>query len=496
MDQMREHGVSMIDLVVVNLYPFKKTIEKPDCTLAGAIEQIDIGGPAMLRSAAKNYRYVTVVVNPSDYEGVLYFFERGESAPSDFNLKLSLKAFEHTAAYDALIASYLGGIAYGKPGNYSDSANRGVDDGAAVVDKNAAVVDIGAAIADTPGGDSDIRAEAVATLGGASRGEADASSIHYFPDSMTLTYVKKQMMRYGENPHQAAAFYSDPIPSKGSLATYTQLHGKDLSYNNIGDLDGALSLAAEFREPAVVAVKHANPCGAAVADNLYDAYVRAYESDKMSIFGGVIAANRTIDAKTAAEISKIFIEIVAAPGFDDDALKILTKKRNIRLLAIEPARETGAERSGLFIKKVGGGLLAQSYDNLTVDMDKIVFATKKVPTEKEMEDLRFAMTVVKHTKSNAIVLAKDMATVGVGPGQNSRIVAAKIAIELAGMRAMSSVAASEALFPFDDCVEAFAAAGVAAVIQPGGGKNDSASIDACDRHGIAMVLTGVRHFLH
>lgn len=433
MAEMREYGVGMIDLVAVNLYPFKKTIANPAATLAEAIENIDIGGPAMLRSAAKNYKYVTVLVDPSDYGAVLEEIARGGAVPEELNLKLALKAFEHTAAYDALIAEYLGRAADGAHAR--------------------------------------------------------------FPDKLTFTYEIKQRMRYGENPHQAAAFYTEPIPAPGSLATYAQLHGKELSYNNLGDLDGALSLLAEFEGPAVVAVKHANPCGTAVAANLRDAYIKAYESDTMSIYGGVIAANRVIDVPTAEEIRKIFLEIVAAPGYEAEALKILKRKRDIRLIEVDTAAARAKAAGRPYIKKAGGGLLVQSADDIITGAD-LATVTKKKPSEKELQDLLFAMAVVKHTKSNAIVLAKDMATVGVGPGQNSRIMAAKIAIEIAGGRAKASVAASEALFPFDDCIEAFAAAGVAAVIQPGGGKRDEESVAACDRHGIAMVFTGVRHFLH
>ena len=435
MAQMQAQGVEMIDLVAVNLYPFKQTIEKPGAKLSDAIANIDIGGPAMLRSASKNYPYVIVLTDPGDYGHVLEMLERGEEVPVEQKYRFAVKAFEHTAAYDALIADYL--------------------------------------------------------RRAASEGKID------YPRQLTLTFERKQQMRYGENPHQSAAFYSEPIPAGGSLATYSQLHGKELSYNNIGDLDGALSLLAEFDEPAAVAVKHANPCGVATADNLPDAYLRAYESDTTSIYGGIVAVNRVIDVATAAELRKTFLEIIAAPGYDEDALKILSKKRNIRLMLIDAAAAArGRAGDALFVKKVGGGLLAQSSDNTVADMDNIQIVTHKKPSEKELGDLYFAMAVVKHTKSNAIVLAKDKATIGVGPGQNSRIMAAKIAIEIAGGRALSSVAASDAFFPLEDCVEAFAAAGVSAIIQPGGSVNDALSVEACNRHGIAMVFTGLRHFLH
>ena len=468
MRQMSDNGVEMIDLVAVNLYPFKKTIEKPDVSLAEAIEQIDIGGPAMLRSAAKNFRDVAVITDPDDYAAVLGAIETSGEVPYDFRLKLALKVFEHTAGYDALIAGYLAGAAYG----------RGRQSG--------------------PGAD----------IYGGPPPEGQPDAYYYFPEKLTLTFEKKQRMRYGENPHQSAAFYADPIPAAGSLATYAQLHGKELSYNNINDLDGALGLLEEFDEPAAVAVKHANPCGAATAGDIYGAYMKAYESDTTSIFGGVIVLNRPVDLRTAAEIRKLFIEIVAAPGFDDDALKLLMKKKNIRLLIIDVRTAAGrrAERT-LYIKKVGGGLLAQTNDNSvlaetgtdnapTADSEKLFFVTDRRPTDKEFSDLLFAMTVVKHTKSNAIAIAKDGATVGVGPGQNSRISAAKIAIEVAGARAVSAAAASDAYIPFNDCIDAFAAAGITSVIQPGGSVNDAEAIEACNRYGIAMVFTNVRHFKH
>jgi len=432
MEQMRRFGIGMIDLLVSNLYPFKQTIQRPGVTFEEVIEKIDIGGPAMLRSAAKNYPGVTVLVDPDDYDRVIDAISRDGSVPESLNLELAIKAFEHTAAYDALISEHL-----------RNTAQTGL-----------------------------------------------------FPKKLTFTFEKAQEMRYGENPQQSAAFYADPTPAPGSLATFVQLHGKELSYNNINDLDGALSLLREFDAPAAVAVKHANPCGAATAGNLYDAYMKAYESDTESIFGGIVALNDTVGASVATEISKLFIEILAAPDFDEDALKILTKKKNIRLLKIGARAVNAPNEARLYIKKVDGGLLAQTKDDVVLNAGEIEFVTEKRPTDKEMEDLIFAMTVVKHTKSNAIVLAKDLATIGVGPGQNSRIMAAKIAIEIAGGRARQSVAASDAFFPFGDCVEAFAAAGVTAIIQPGGSKNDIVSIEACNRLGIAMVTTGIRHFRH
>jgi phosphoribosylaminoimidazolecarboxamide formyltransferase/IMP cyclohydrolase len=320
-----------------------------------------------------------------------------------------------------------------------------------------------------------------------------------FRDKLTLTFDKAMDMRYGENPHQKAAFYHEPLPAPGSLATFWQLHGKELSYNNIGDLDGALSLLSEFGEPAAIAVKHANPCGAAVAGDIHTAYMKAWEADPTSIFGGIIALNRPVGAETAAEIGKIFIEIVAAPEFSEEALAILTKKKNIRLLRIDTAaaRKHCAGGSGqLVMKKVSGGLLVQEPDAGVADRGALKTVTARRPTDGEIEDMLFGMAVAKHVKSNAIVLAKGLATVGVGPGQTSRIMAAKIAIEAAGARGRGAVAASDAFFPFGDCVEAMAAAGVTAIIQPGGSQNDRESIEACDRHGIAMAMTGMRHFWH
>ena len=463
MKQMQANGVGLIDLVVCNLYPFKQTMQKAGAAFDDIIEQIDIGGPAMLRSSAKNFRDVAVITDPADYGVALGALQTFGDIPLPLKFELARKVFEYTAGYDALIAGFFERSSYPGGGDALEGADAG--------------------------------------LGGAI----------LFPQTLTLTFEKMQQMRYGENPHQGAAFYADPIPAAGSLATFRQLHGKELSYNNIGDLDGALSLLAEFHEPAAVAVKHANPCGAAIGQDIYDAYMKAYECDKVSIYGGIVVLNRTVDARTATAISKLFIEVLAAPAYDEDALKILSKKRNIRIMIIDtgaaaiPAAaaaaasvpaSAAAARDALYIKKVGGGLLVQTNDNTVLDMSGINTVTLIKPTDAQLADLVFAMAVVKHTKSNAIVLAKGGATIGVGPGQNSRIMATKIAIEVAGDRSLSSVAASDAYFPFEDCVEALAAAGVSAIIQPGGSKNDQLSIDACNRHKIAMVFTGMRHFMH
>ena len=431
MKQMKELGIEPIDMVVINLYPFKKTILKDNVELAEAIENIDIGGPAMLRAAAKNYQDVAVLVDPSDYQMVLDELKSSNDVSPNTKFKLAYKVFEHTSHYDTLIANYL-------------------------------------------------------------RNKLDEET---FPETMSLTFEKVQEMRYGENPHQKAAFYREIGKNTGCIIDAKQLHGKELSYNNINDANGALELLKEFEEPTVVAVKHANPCGVGSADNIYDAYMKAYKSDPVSIFGGIIAANREIDAKTAEEINKIFVEIVIAPSFTNDALKILTKKKNIRLLELHDI--SAKIPAGTYdMKKVAGGLLVQDYNDKLFVMDDLKYVTEKKPSSGEMEDLIFAMKVVKHAKSNGIVLAKGKATIGVGPGQTNRIMAANIAIEYGGKRTSGAVMASDAFFPFPDCVEAAAKAGITAIIQPGGSLRDQESIDACNKFGIAMIFTGIRHFKH
>jgi len=426
MKHLCELGLDTIDIVVVNLYPFRQTILKPGCTHEEAIENIDIGGPAMLRSAAKNYRSVIIATDPSDYDEILLRLKAG-SDDHDFRLMLSYKVYAHTAAYDSLIADYM-------------------------------------------------RSKLGITL----------------PDSLTLSYTKAQGLRYGENPHQTAAYYHDALPN-GGLASGTQLHGKELSYNNIADANAALLLLAEFDGPAVVAIKHANPCGVAVGKDIADAYGKAYRCDPVSIFGGIVACNREVDASTASAMTKTFLEIITAPSFSDTALKILTAKPNLRLVKIDidamrkPANE---------IKMVKGGLLVQGEDNILYDDSDIRFVTKKRPTPAQLAELKFAFAVVKHAKSNAIVVAKGTQAVGVGSGQTNRIWAAKQAIERAGVRAKGAVLASDAFFPFDDCVTVAAEGGIAAIVQPGGSAKDADSIAACDKHGIAMIMVGKRHFRH
>ena len=432
MKQIEELGVVPIDIVAINLYPFKETILKENVQFEDAIENIDIGGPTMIRAAAKNWQDVAVIVNPEDYEVVAAELEKSGEVSRETKGRLMRAVFEHTAQYDSLIANYL-------------------------------------------------------------RREAGESP---FPEKFTMTYEKVQEMRYGENPHQKAAFYKEIGKGyEGTLAAAKQLHGKELSYNNINDANGALDCLKEFDGPCAVAVKHANPCGVGLADNIYDAYMKAYESDPVSIFGGIVALNRPVDKKTAEELSKIFLEIIIAPSFDADALEILEKKKNIRLLEL-PEITKKNNPSMLDMKKVAGGLLVQQLDCESFDENNLKVVTKRAPTEAEMEQLKFAMKVVKHVKSNGICLVKENGTVGVGPGQTNRITALELAVKYAGDRAAGSVMGSDAFFPFDDCVKCAHEAGITAIIQPGGSIRDEDSIKACDEYGIAMVFTGMRHFKH
>lgn len=426
--QLAEHGIAPIDLVVVNLYPFQATIAKEGTTFADAIENIDIGGPTMLRAAAKNHQDVTVIVDPADYEKVLKELRENGETTLETRRELAAKVFRHTAAYDAVIANYL-------------------------------TKEVG----------------------------------EIFPESYTITYTKKQDLRYGENPHQKAAFYEVPNRKGTTLAAAKQLHGKELSYNNIQDTNAALEIVKEFSEPAVVAVKHMNPCGVGRGGTLLSAYTKAYEADPVSIFGGIVAANREIDAETAAEMKNIFLEIIIAPSFSQEALEILTEKKNLRLLTVDM---NDTSKDDLQVTSVSGGLLVQDVDRFTLDDANITIPTKRKPTEEEWEALKLAWSVVKHVKSNAIVLAKNNRTVGIGAGQMNRVGAAKIAIEQAGEEAKGSVMGSDAFFPMNDTVEAAGKAGVTAIIQPGGSIRDQESIDKADEYGIAMVFTGVRHFKH
>ena len=429
--QLSELGVDTIDVVAINLYPFRQTIAKEGVAFEEAIENIDIGGPTMIRAAAKNYQDVAVVVDPSDYEKILAEYKAGGEVTLETKLDLAYKVFEHTASYDTLISTYL----------------------------------------------------------------RNQIGKELFPKTLSLTYEKVQDMRYGENPHQAAVFYKELGNIDGTLASAKQLHGKELSYNNINDANGALELVKEFDEPAVVACKHANPCGVGTGSTILEAYIRAYEGDPVSIFGGIIAANREIDEATATEINKIFIEIVIAPSFTQGAIDVLTKKKNIRLLEL-PSIAVKRGKNEFDMKRVMGGLLVQQRDNELYNEEDWKVVTESAPTEKEIEDLKFAWKVVKHAKSNGIAIAKDKMSLGVGPGQTNRIVPTHVAIDYAGERAKGAVLASDAFFPFPDCVEAAAKAGIRAIIQPGGSLNDQASIEAANKHGIAMVFCGMRHFKH
>lgn len=435
MKQIKELNVDLIDIVVVNLYPFKQTIMKPGVTLAEAIENIDIGGPTMLRAAAKNYQDVSVIIDPADYEQVISEIKANGHVSKETNFYLAAKVFNHTAYYDSMIANYL----------------------------------------------------------------KDKAGLPKYPDTLSMTFEKIQDMRYGENPHQAAAFYKEVGANAGMLTGIEQLHGKELSFNNINDTHGALELLKEYEEPTVVACKHSNPCGVASGKDIYEAYTKAYNTDPVSIFGGIVCANRKIDKATAEEISKIFLEIVLAPDFDEDALEILTKKKNIRLLKLEGIENKQPE-TAFDVKKVSGGILVQDIDNKLLGGDLQV-VTDRAPTDKEMEDLLFTWKIVKYTKSNGIAIGKDKQSVGIGPGQVNRIWATEQAIDhgtkqLGADTVKGAVLASDAFFPFDDCVEAAAKAGITAIIQPGGSVRDQDSIDACNKHGIAMVFTGMRHFRH
>ncbi len=433
MQQLESLGVTPIDVVAINLYPFKQTILKPGVTLEEAIENIDIGGPTMIRAAAKNWQDVSVIVDPSDYGKVIAEYKENGTVSRDTKFALAGKVFDHTAQYDTMISTYL-------------------------------------------------RRQ---------RGEEG------LPADLSLTYEKVQDLRYGENPHQKAAFYREIGSHTNTLDAAEQLHGKELSYNNINDANGALDLLKEFGEekPTAVAVKHANPCGVGTGDTICEAYRRAYDADPVSIFGGIVALNRPVDKDTAQELAKIFLEIILAPDFDKDALEILTQKKNIRLLKLTDLAKPNS-KDLLDMKKVAGGLLVQSLDTELLHEEDLKCVTERQPTPEEMEQLRFVWKVVKHVKSNGIALAKDNATVGIGPGQTNRITALELAIKYAGDKAAGSVMGSDAFFPFSDCVQAAQKAGITAIIQPGGSIRDQESIDAANQAGIAMVFTGMRHFKH
>lgn len=425
---MEEHGIGSIDLVAVNLYPFRETVAKPDVTREEAIENIDIGGPSMVRAAAKNYKYVTIVVDPRQYQEVLDRIKT-DSLTEDFKFELSRKAFLHTGLYDCAIAGYM---------------------------------------------TKEIT------------GEKDG-----LPDIFAKAYTKIQDLRYGENPHQKAAFYKDP-ECRGGIAEARQLHGKELSYNNIVDMEAAWNLANEWKDrPACVIVKHTNPCGTALGDTPLDAFRKAFDADSKSAFGGIVAMNRECDKETAEAMKPIFFEVIMAPRFSKEAVELLSAKKNIRLIEVE-----NTEEKELQLHKVSGGLLIQTADDSSETRQDCKCVTKRAPTEEEWEALEFAWKIVKHVKSNAIVLTGKDVTYGVGAGQMNRVGAADIAIAEAGEKCKGAVMSSDAFFPFGDTIEAAGKAGITAVIQPGGSIRDEESIAMADKYGIAMVFTGHRHFRH
>ena len=436
---MNEHGITPIDMVVVNLYPFEQTIARPDCDLLMAIENIDIGGPTMVRSAAKNHKDVAIVVAADNYDRIIAELDEQQGLTHPTRFDLAVQAFEHTAAYDGMIANYLG-----------------------------------------------------ATTDGSEDEPAD------FPRTFNTQFVKAQEMRYGENPHQKAAFYVEANPSEASVSTARQLQGKALSFNNVADTDAALECVKPFKEPACVIVKHANPCGVAIGENILEAYNKSFQTDPTSAFGGIIAFNRELDAATAkAIVERQFVEVIIAPTVTQEASEIVAAKPNVRLLA---CGEWSAERTSRFdYKRVNGGLLVQDQDLGMVAAGELKVVTELQPSEQEIRDLLFCWEVAKFVKSNAIVYAKDGQTIGIGAGQMSRVYRAKIAgIKAAdeGLEVKGSVMASDAFFPFRDGIDAAASAGIKAIIQPGGSMRDQEVIDAANEHGMAMVFTGMRHFRH
>ncbi|MCM2481246.1 bifunctional phosphoribosylaminoimidazolecarboxamide formyltransferase/IMP cyclohydrolase [Burkholderia glumae] len=438
MQALDAHGIPTIDLLVVNLYPFVATIAKDDCTLADAIENIDIGGPTMLRSAAKNHRDVTVIVDPADYAVVLDEMKaKGNTVGYATNFRLATKVFAHTAQYDGAITNYLTSLT----------------------------------------------------------DELQHATRSAYPATLNLAFDKVQDLRYGENPHQSAAFYRDLAAPAGALANYRQLQGKELSYNNIADSDAAWECVKTFDAPACVIIKHANPCGVAVGANPAEAYAKAFQTDPTSAFGGIIAFNRELDEAGAQAVAKQFVEVLIAPSFSAAARQVFAAKQNVRLLEIA----LGDGFNAFDLKRVGGGLLVQSLDSRNVQPDELRVVTKRQPTPKELDDLLFAWRVAKFVKSNAIVFCGNGMTLGVGAGQMSRVDSARIAgikAQNAGLTLAGSAVASDAFFPFRDGLDVVVAAGATAVIHPGGSMRDEEVIAAADEHGIAMVLTGIRHFRH
>ncbi len=438
MAALGKHEIPTIDMVVVNLYPFQQTVAKEQCSLEDAIENIDIGGPAMLRSSAKNHKDVVVICDPTDYERVLGEM-RAQNGDVGYETRFALakKVFAHTAQYDGAITNYFSAL-------------------------------------------------------GDDRQHATRSA---YPQTLNMQYAKVQDMRYGENPHQSAAFYRDVAAVDGALANYRQLQGKELSYNNIADADAAWECVKTFDGAACVIIKHANPCGVAVGADAGDAYAKAFQTDPTSAFGGIIAFNCELDGKAAEAVAKQFVEVLIAPSFTADARKVFESKQNVRLLEIPLGNATNAYD----MKRVGGGLLLQSPDAKNVQVAELKIVSKKQPTPKELQDMMFAWRVAKFVKSNAIVFCGNGMTLGVGAGQMSRVDSARIAsikAQNAGLQLAGSAVASDAFFPFRDGLDVVVAAGATAVIQPGGSMRDQEVIDAADEHGIVMVLTGTRHFRH
>ncbi len=429
LETMKEHNIIPIDLVCVNLYPFKETLEKPGVTEEEIIENIDIGGPSMLRSASKNFESVTVLVESSDYETVLSEIKENTETSLETRKKLAAKAFRHTASYDALIADYL-------------TNSVGVTE----------------------------------------------------PESLTLTFDLQQTLRYGENNHQKASFYADKQKKAYAISSAKQLHGKELSFNNIKDADACLRIIREFDTPAAVAVKHMNPCGIGIGETIFDAFTHAYESDPVSIFGGIIALNKEVDIKTAEKLSHIFLEIIIAPSFSEEAFDLLSQKKNIRLLSLEMAQKETVKAKEY--TSVLGGLLVQEYDDLVENEEDWQVVTKRQPTPEERRALAFAYKAVKHVKSNAIVIANDVQTLGVGAGQMNRVGSVQIALDQAKDKLIGAVLSSDAFFPMADSVEKIGEAGIKAIIQPGGSIKDQESIDMADKYGITMIFTHTRHFKH
>jgi phosphoribosylaminoimidazolecarboxamide formyltransferase/IMP cyclohydrolase len=441
MAALERHGIATIDLLVVNLYPFEATVAKPGCTLAEAIENIDIGGPAMVRSAAKNWNDVAVLTDASQYAGVLAELKAAGAVSAATRFALAVAAFDRIAQYDGAISDYL------------------------------------------------------SSLAGPSDGVPERSE---FPRQANGRFVKLQDLRYGENPHQRAAFYRDLAPAPGSLVTAKQLQGKELSYNNIADADAAWECVKSFDRPACVIVKHANPCGVALADSAAEAYAKAFKTDPTSAFGGIIAFNRAVDRACAERVAKQFVEVLLAPSFSAEALALLAAKANVRVLQIElPA--PGAGRNAYDIKRIGSGLLMQSADNHEIAAGDLKVVTTRAPTPAQTRDLLFAWKVAQYVKSNAIVFCADGMTLGVGAGQMSRLDSARIAsikADAAGLSLQGSAVASDAFFPFRDGLDVVIDVGAACVIQPGGSMRDDEVIAAADERGVAMVFTGVRHFRH